>query len=227
MGSSRLRREKTLRLIASTSAYAFALVTLLAAAIIGLSRSSASAPIGRSWWIGLAVLLVATLVVVGCQAWVEYRRRTHDPTWILKYQEMFDGLKEGRCAAASTLIEHKGHLGDLDGKRDVLGNIDDVLDFFDDVGFYQKGGQISPESAHHHFYHWLRMYWQASRDYVEAWQRKESARWNHVGELFEITSEVEMREQQCTRLEITLSCNDLDEYLEQEKEDCCNQSDTA
>lgn len=45
--------------------------------------------------------------------------------------------------------------------------------------------------AHHHFYHWLRGYYQSSRDYIDAWQRKEPARWEHLTDLFAITSEVE------------------------------------
>ena len=112
----------------------------------------------------------------------------------------------------------------MEGREAVLDKIDDVLDFFEDVGFYVNGGQISPEIAHHHFYHWLRMYWQASIDYVEAWRKRESARWNHIDALFEITSEVEMHEGTCTRSEITLSCKDLDEHLEAEKKDCCDES---
>jgi len=219
-----LRKEKVLRFLASSSAYSFALVTLLAGVLIALGGRSANAPVGHRLWAEMAVLLVMAITVVACQTWFEYRRRTHDPTWILQYQKMFDEMTTQRCLAAKTLIEQKGHLGDLEGKEDVLDKIDDVLDFFEDVGFYQKGGQISPETAHHHFYHWLRMYWQASREYVEAWQNKEGARWNHIGGLFEITSEVEMREGKCTRSDIPLTSKDIDDYLEQEKKDCCGDS---
>ena len=219
-----LRKERFLRYVASSSAYTFALVTLVAGVIIARGSMPAGVPPNHGLLAGIVILLAAALTVVLCQTWFEYRRRAHDPSLVLQYQKMFDEMAKERCLAAKTLLEYKGHLGDLEHKGDVLDKIDDVLDFFDDVGFYQKGGQISPETAHHHFYHWLRMYWQASRDYVEAWQKREGARWNHIGDLFEITSEVEMQEGKCNRSEIPLTSKDIDDYLGQEKKDCCGGS---
>ena len=129
-------------------------------------------------------------------------------------------MKQDRFEAAKTLIEQKGQLENLDGREDVLDPIDDVLDFFEDIGFYERGGQISPETAHHHFYHWLRIYRQAARPYIEAWRKDEPARWKHIDDLFETASEVEMEEAGCTRSEITLSCDKLDEFLKQEMKFC-------
>ena len=123
---SKLKRQKILRLIASMSGYAFALVTLLAGAFIGLSRGSASAPVGRGIWIGLAILFVVAVTVVACQASAEYRRRTHDPTWVLHYQSMFDRMSKQRCSAANTLTEQKGSLGKF---QDEVGTLVGEISF--------------------------------------------------------------------------------------------------
>ena len=220
MAGSVLARRRLLRFVASASVYAFSIVTLLAGLIIGLSRSSPSVPGGHKVWVMLASVAALAVIVVGCQTFSEYRRRQHDPTWILKYQDKFDQMKKDRFEAAKTLIEQKGQLGNLDGREDVLDPIDDVLDFFEDIGFYERGGQISPETAHHHFYHWLRIYWQAARPYIGAWRKDAPARWSHIDDLFETASEVEMEEAGCSRSEITLSCDRLDEFLKQEIKFC-------
>ena len=62
-------------------------------------------------------------------------------------------MREERAVAAKAILDFKGRLANLEQNRDELSVIDDVLDFFEDVGFYERGDQISPEVAHHHFYH--------------------------------------------------------------------------
>ena len=71
-----------------------------------------------------------------------------------------------------------------------LTDIDDMLDFLEDVGLYRRADQISPELAHHHFFHWTRGYWQAAKPYIQAWREKEPARWSHVEELFDTGCEI-------------------------------------
>ena len=88
-----------------------------------------------------------------------------------------------RSHAASTLLANKGHLGEI--TKPELASMDDVLDFLEDLGFYQRADHISPELVHHHFFHWVRGYWQAAETYINAWRKKEPARWSHVEELFE------------------------------------------
>jgi hypothetical protein len=95
-------------------------------------------------------------------------------------------------------------------------DIDDVLDFLEDVGLYQRADHISPELAHHHFFHWTRGYWQAARTYIQAWRRKEPARWNHVEELFETICDIELNEHGGKCEQLWLSDADLDDFLRQE-----------
>lgn len=155
-------------------------------------------------------------IFIVLQAWLEYRRRTHDPTWILQFQKTFDNMTEERKIAALCLTQHKDHLNDLKKYEKELEDIDDVLDFFEDIGFYMRGDQISPEVAHHHLYHWIRGYWQASEKYVKAWQAKEPARWNHLEMLFETITEIEVSESSVVKARLVLEPDQLDKFLNDE-----------
>jgi len=122
---------------------------------------------GISWWIiGGAMVGVGLLM---CQAWFEYRHRTYEPTWAFRFDDRFYGneIMDARFRAAKALKDNPGRIERTDAE---LEEIDDLLDFLEDLGFYQRGDQISPEVAHHHFYYWIRAYYLAARDYIEAWQ---------------------------------------------------------
>jgi hypothetical protein len=59
-------------------------------------------------------------------------------------------MMDVRSRAAESLKSHAGHLR----KTDLhLSDIDDVLDIFEDIGFYLYGDQLTPEVAHHSFHY--------------------------------------------------------------------------
>lgn len=145
------------------------------------------------------------------QATSEYQQLTNDPTWAFRFDDRLysDELKEARCRAAKIFKNNQGKLRSTDKG---LEDIDDVLDFLEDIGFYVHGDQISPEVAHHHFFHWIRGYYLAARDYIEAWQEQESASWMHIKELFETTRQIETRGKGRT----TLTAEQISEFLDSE-----------
>jgi len=161
-------------------------------------------------------IVVAIVLFLAYKTYVDYHNRTYDPTWILKFQSVFDEMHPQRKKAATTLIERKKDLTCIDVKRNELCSIDDVLDFLEDLGFYVKGGQISAEVAHHHFYHWIRGYWKTSRSYIEAWRRQEPTRWECVAELFEMTCAIEVSKTNRTR-DAELESDD-ESFLTEEQE---------
>jgi hypothetical protein len=165
-------------------------------------------------WVVLGLFL--GFVFVSLQTWLEYRRRTHDPTWALKFQEQFNSLDKQRAKASKCLLSNKDHLNDLEKYEHELSHIDDVLDFFEDIGFYMGGDQISPEVVHHHFYHWIRGYWEASEDYVKAWQSKEPARWNHLKRLYDTITQVEVHESGLVRAQLVLKPDKVANFLSDE-----------
>src|SRR5580658_8785608 len=48
------------------------------------------------------------------QTYFEYRRRTHDPTWVLKFQDSWEAHLHERSKAAKVLLEFKDRLSKIE-----------------------------------------------------------------------------------------------------------------
>jgi hypothetical protein len=143
----------------------------------------------------------------------EYRRRTYDSALAIKYSDEFGApdMNASRHSAAKQLKASRDNLSDTE-----LPELDEIFDFFEDLGFYTEGDQISAEVVHHTFYYWIRGYCSAAGDYLEAKRKKagESTRWEHVRILFELTSEVEAKRTKVMRG--TNIAGDISEFLNDE-----------
>ena len=148
------RIHRLRRLLASGSPVLFAGGVALA----GLAVSSLRTPDFNSLIVW--VLLCAWLVLFGFQMIAEYQRRTYDPTLMFKFDDKFDSreLKLTRSNAATVLKSNQAGLG-CAGFRSS--DVDDVLDFFEALGFFMRSDQITPEVAHHAFFYWIRGYYSA------------------------------------------------------------------
>jgi hypothetical protein len=184
------RNQRTVRSIPPL--YVFMYLTII---ITGISFTQS--PFGWRSLLVIIVLLIGAAFICW-QTRLNYRRKTYDPTWIQKYQDKFDGMGSERLEAAATLLirNTREELKDLSTteKRNELARIDDVLDFFDDIGFYIQGDYITPEVAHHHFFHWIRGYYLSAEDYIFEWRTIESGRWNHLEELYRVVCRLEAEE---------------------------------
>lgn len=163
------------------------------------------------WVIGA---LVGGLVLMGLNAWAEYKQRTYDPSLAMRFDEKFwsEAIISKRKKAADTLLNQTGNLRRIE--RDLIA-VDDILDFLEDLGFFQHGHQVSPEIMHHLFYHWIRGYYIATRDRIYAWQREEPARWCHIKELYEMTDCIEGRFDKGKK---ELSQDQIKTFLEEERD---------
>jgi hypothetical protein len=135
------------RLLASGSPVLFVGgIGLAGLAISSLKESSSLNPF-VTW--GLFALLLALLMF---QMRAEYRRRTYDPTWILRFDDKFDceKMRSRRSKAAKAIRDNRERLG---CPNFSCAEIDDVLDFFEALGFFMQGDEITPEVVHHAFYH--------------------------------------------------------------------------
>jgi hypothetical protein len=165
---------------------------------------------------GVVVGVVAALLLLVVQTFLEYRRRTYDPTWVLKFQDTWESREEIRATASKVIRDNRDKLSRIKEHESLLCPIDDVLDMLEDVGFYVHGDQISPEVAHHHFYHWIRGYWCAAQNYIKAWQIEETARWQHLPKLYDETSEVELTIQGGKKPQLWRNAEQIAEFLREE-----------
>jgi hypothetical protein len=214
-----------IRLRRLAAAASESLLPLLAIAASGaglfIQSNSGSSPSIPPWlFYAIAIIFVALWLL---QTWFGYVRKTHDPTWALKYQAIWDsndGYRRRRIAAA-TIEKMQSHLADLEGHADELSGIDDALDVLEDLGFYVLGEQISPEAAHHHFYWWIQGYWCCARDYITAVQTKghDPTRWENIKPLFDVTSDVELQrsKRKLTREDLCLTDSQKTRFLAAER----------
>jgi len=110
---------------------------------------------------------------------------------------MFDAMGKARDAAARAMIEFLSiPQSERDWSKVTNSNpadLEDVFDFFDDLGFYMAGGQFSSEVVHHHFYNWIRIYLQEGFSYIEQnrEQNREPKKWDNCEFLFNKATQVE------------------------------------
>lgn len=178
----------------------FTYLGIVIAAALAFGKSAITLAVELPTW-SLVVIIAAVILgawLIWYQTNLNYKRKTYDPTWGLKYQDRFDEIGSERLRAATLLRDKtEAELKDLSTKekREELAEIDEVLDFFEDVGFYMQGDYISPEVAYHQFFHWLQGYYLSAADtYIKAWRDRESGRWKHLRELYYITCEIERKE---------------------------------
>ena len=223
MGTSILFISRLRRLLSALLAGVALMIPIIGAilALIGKGQESQSTSrpnvdalttILHSWFFIVSVLIASILL---CLKWYfTYAKLTYDPSWVMIFQKRFDEMRKERSETAQALRENRGKLGDVKKNRDEFAIIEAVLDFFEDVAFYVRGDQLSPEVAWHHFYHWLRGYWNASREYVEAYRKEEPKAYANIQLLFETLCQIEVgRDKDKKREEEFMSMEDLDEFL--------------
>jgi hypothetical protein len=164
------------------------------------------------WW--LIVIAVVVLLLLLARAFAEYKRRTYDPTWALKFDDIFN-TKEMRTSRVRAIQELQKHKNELRNPDLDLVFVQEVLDFFEVVGFYVHGHQITPEVAHHHFFYWLQAYYQIARVYIETTHEDEPTSWEYIEELYEMTSQIE-RKRSRGRATRTLTEKQIEHFMKEE-----------
>jgi hypothetical protein len=209
------------RLFASTSATAFTFLAIpIAVLALVTERNNSWNPQNDPHKSELLFITLMVIIGVAVVAWLsqtysEYQRRAYDSNLAVKYWDMWLKAKDRRRTAAHVLQLRRNELTNVVALGPELEPIDDVLDILEDLGFYVHGARISPEVAHHFFYHWIRGYWFAATPYISAKRNLETRAWEHVNKLVDQVSQVE-REQHGARL-LVLNEEQIANFLAEEE----------
>jgi hypothetical protein len=159
---------------------------------------------------------LAVVVVGGLLAWSAARNTYQKNSTVLvdKYDERFsEGLKRQRRSAALFLL----------GENPSGDELEDVLDFFESpIAEKVSDGSIDTEQIYSVFYHWIRLYYQASQKFREEYRKGEPAAYTNLAELYDQTSKFERLEiekeleRKCKLEDLLLSQEELTKYLQQE-----------
>jgi hypothetical protein len=145
------------------------------------------------WW----CLGVSFVFGVGLQIAASMHERTYKTELVLRYQDKFneDKMTHYRAHAAAAINKYmeKRDWNSVTND-DELDGLENVLDFFDELGFYWKSGDISGTVLHEHFYFAMRTYCQETTNYIHRAQKKESkADWENVEPLFIELTQIEAK----------------------------------
>jgi hypothetical protein len=144
----------------------------------------------RKWFKFFAIVSIP-LAVFGFVAQFEAAKhqKQFNMESIRYYQEKFDSLESKRSMAASEIYEYlqKGNWNLVKNTE----QLDSILDFFEDLGFYSENKQISDVILHQEFYSQMRTYCQPAERYIKETEIDEPADWNHVLPLFQRLTKIE------------------------------------
>jgi type VI protein secretion system component VasK len=206
------------------SLIAIAAVATIAAMLIGgrnmTPESTQFALSVLHWAVVIGVVLFFLIVV---KTWLEYRRRTYEPTLIFQFQKEFDLLEEKnvRADAAKVCMRFLENSEDSSKWKGVPKNeqekLEPVLDFFEDLGFYLSGDQFSDKVAHHHFFHVIRGWYSNLESYIKYYRknRNQEAAYENIQTLYERVARIEKKYERPI-----LWLNSNEEKLEFLKEEC-------
>ena len=147
----------------------------------------------KTLWVSLMVSVVFGLVF---QFTASLHQQTCDNDLVLRYEDKFDEKMTGeraQAAEAITVFLQTGNWGAVPN-QDEVDSMEDVLAFFDELGFYWKNGEISSAVLYGHFYCDMRACCQATMGYVHDNQKKESvADWEYVEPLYNALARIEAK----------------------------------
>jgi hypothetical protein len=128
---------------------------------------------------------------------------------LLKMDDRFHGkgMKKVRKIAAKNLLNKKD-----------LSYVDDVLDFFEMIGYLTRQGALDEKGVWNFFFSWLNIYWHAAEEYITIATEKDPSVWADLRYLYGRLIAIEKHERHCSDSDIVPSEDDLKELLEAESE---------
>jgi predicted membrane-bound mannosyltransferase len=125
-----------------------------------------------------------------------------DSLWHFEAQWNSDEMLEARSAAAAAL---------LDGRPSH--DIDDVLEFFDQIALLLNRGALDDEMVCYEFYWPMANYWFASQDYARQVQQEAPGAWEHLKAVLPRLTTIEARRRKRTAEAAIPSKAQIGEFL--------------
>jgi hypothetical protein len=161
------------------------------------------------------VVLVMAAIGVGMAILASHNSYVQKSTALLdKYEErFFEKMETKRRSAANFLL----------GEQQSGDELEDVFDYLESpIADKVISGAVDRQQAYDIFYHWIRLYWQAGKEFIRKYREEEPAAWSSLETLYGITLAIEKRKLEkelgraVTADDLNLSSEKLRKYLLQE-----------
>jgi hypothetical protein len=163
-------------------------------------------------WTSIIVMFIASISLLRQQ----FARKMYEPTLAIKYWDLWNGMGKERTKAATAINKYlECHDWEKVGNAD---DVEDVLDFLDDLGFLLHGWQTSDRVVHHYFYHWLVGYHQCLKEYVaqERSKPRQKSQWEYIGNAVEVIKEEGAAKEGCPLSLLEWNEKEVAEFVEDE-----------
>jgi hypothetical protein len=158
-------------------------------------------------WAGLAAALVA---IYGL--WAESRRHRFSMgvELILRLEEQFSTRRmyANRRKVACAFQNEK--------YAEAVNEIDEIIDFFEGVGFLVKRGALERKVVWTFFFSYLFRFWHFSKEYIEDERGHDPTLWTEFVDLYNNLLKIEWADRRKRNAPLQLSQDDLEQFLREE-----------
>lgn len=128
---------------------------------------------------------------------------------LLKLDERYDSdnMRKFRRSAAKSLLSGNSS-----------GDVDEVLDFFEMMGFLVRRGALDKKMVWHNFSHSISGYWNAAKEHIQEEKLKDPTVWQDLDLLYKSVITIEKRERRCSNSDLLLSEDSIKKFLEEDLE---------
>lgn len=156
-------------------------------------------------WAAVVAALAAVVAL-----WTESRRSRFalGVDLILKLDERFNSeeMRRARRAAAKSLLD-KTHT-----------EADEVLDFFEMIGFLARRGALDEKMIWETFFYWIYRYWHCAKEYIERQREGDPTLWANAAHLYKRVVAIEKCERRCSDADMSLKGESSRNFLVEESQ---------
>jgi hypothetical protein len=143
------------------------------------------------WFAAVAFIAVSIFI----QSSASHHEWEYKNDLVLRYQDRYEERMIRERVEAATAINIYLQKGNWDAvSSEDTDSLEDVLAFYDELGFYWKNHEVSTDVLYEHFYSDMRTYCQVGIKYIQANQKTDSpADWEYVEPLFNELTKMEAK----------------------------------
>jgi hypothetical protein len=158
-------------------------------------------------WTGLVMALVAV-----CGLWIESKRHRFSMgvDLLLRLEDQFTAERMYANRRKAVLAFQANNY------TDAVNEIDEIIDFFEGVGFMMSQGALNKKMVWTFFSTYLFYFWHFAQEYVEQERKRDPTIWSEFIKLYRTLVKIERKACRKCGMEFKLSEKDYQQFLQEE-----------
>ncbi len=178
-------------------------------------------------WIALAALAATVAAGAALVSAVSIFRQVQQETERSRFSTSLESLWHFVAAWNSSGMEDaRGNAAAALLAGQPTADVDEVLDFFQELALLLDRGALDAEMVCYQFYYPMAHYWFASQDYVHQVQRDDPTAWSNLGQVITRLTAIEAHRKRRDTQDVVPSAAQIREFLMDEQGDAECEDDT-